>query len=84
MLKDSICGEWEEEVLQRPPVKRLPEVTYVTIETPYGLLVVPKDTFECEGKEKIIAAHVEFMKQLEKLKKMGEQMGKSNKSSDYR
>jgi hypothetical protein len=66
--------------------KSPPKVTYdeVTIETLYGRIKVPQDLLEREGKEKITAAHVKSMMQLEELEKMEEQREKSNKSSDCR
>lgn len=35
----------------------------VTIETPYGRIKVPQDVLKRNGKEKIIATHIKFMKQ---------------------
>ena len=69
--------DYKESGLITPVIERLPNITYVPVETPYGPLQVPEDTLEREGKEKIIAAHIEFMKQLEKLKKMEKQIGES-------
>jgi len=74
--------DYKERGLITPVIERLPDITYVTVETPYGPLQVPEDTLEREGKEKIIATHVEFMKQLEELKKMEKQMGESDRSSN--
>jgi len=70
--------DYKERGLITPVIERLPDITYVPVETPYGPLQVPEDTLEREGKEKIIATHVEFMKQLEELKKIEKQIGESD------
>ncbi|MDD2665993.1 MAG: hypothetical protein PHD13_00565 [Methanocellales archaeon] len=70
--------DFQERGLITPIIERLPDITYVTVETPYGPLQVPEDTLEREGKEKITETHVEFMKQLEELKEMEKQRGESD------
>jgi len=63
--------DYKEHGLITPLFEKLPEIDYVTIDSPYGKLEVTSDTYKLAGKEKLIAEQKAFLDFRNELIKAG-------------
>lgn len=65
-----------------PVLEKPPETDWVTVDTPYGSVLTSKEELKTVGLEEFIADHIEFCKELEKLKAMEEKTVVPDQNSD--